>query len=145
MTPDQLFIVTNPLAAVGWLALVATPGRRWARLLAGRAIPLVFAVGYLLMFVLHVSGSQGSFSTLRGVWELFQNPWLLLAGWVHYLAFDLVVGAWEAEDSAARGISRWLVAPCLLLTFLAGPIGFLVYNALAASRGTRPWPGPTVS
>jgi hypothetical protein len=137
MSPDELFTLTNPLAAIGWLALVAAPGRRWATLVAGRVIPLILAVCYLLMFVLHFGGSRGSFSTLAGVSELFQNPWLLLAGWVHYLAFDLVVGAWEVEDSTARGISRWLVAPCLLLTFLVGPIGFLVYNALAASRGAR--------
>jgi len=53
---------------------------------------------------------------------------------VHYLAFDLFVGTWETRDAAGRGISRWLVAPCLLLTFLFGPIGWLSYHLVRRAR-----------
>ena len=60
--------------------------------------------------------------------ELFSNPWLLLAGWIHYLAFDLFVGTWMVRDSLERRVPRLLVAPCLLLTFLFGPAGFLAYQ-----------------
>ena len=59
--------------------------------------------------------------------KLFRNEWLVLAGWIHYLAFDLFVGAWEVRDSQDRGISHFLVIPCLLLTFFLGPIGLLLY------------------
>jgi hypothetical protein len=55
---------------------------------------------------------------------------------VHYLAFDLFVGGWEVRDAVARGVSRWLVAPCLLLTFIFGPAGWLAYYAVRA--GARP-------
>jgi hypothetical protein len=58
---------------------------------------------------------------------LFSNPWLLLAGWIHYLAFDLLVGSWEARDAHDRGVRHLLVVPCLILTFLFGPIGWLIY------------------
>jgi hypothetical protein len=61
---------------------------------------------------------------------LFSSPYALLAGWIHYLAFDLFTGAWEARDSAQIGISRWVVAPCLLLTFLFGPAGLALYLLL---------------
>jgi hypothetical protein len=61
---------------------------------------------------------------------LFRSPYALLAGWIHYLAFDLFTGAWEARDAAQAGISRWLVAPCLLLTFLFGPAGLALYLLL---------------
>jgi hypothetical protein len=57
----------------------------------------------------------------------FENHWLLLAGWVHYLAFDLFIGAWQVRDSKALGISHLLVLPCLVLTFLFGPVGLLLY------------------
>ena len=65
---------------------------------------------------------------------LFSNPWALLAGWVHYLAFDLFVGSWEVRDSQARGIPHWLVLPCLFLTFMFGPAGWLLYMAVRVVR-----------
>ncbi len=62
----------------------------------------------------------------RGEARLFENPYLLLAGWVHFLAFDLLVGAWEVRDARRVGITHLLVVPCLLLTFMAGPVGLLL-------------------
>jgi hypothetical protein len=59
-----------------------------------------------------------------------QNSWLLLAGWIHYLAFDLFLGAWQARQAQRLGISHFLVVPCLLLTFLFGPIGLPVFWAI---------------
>jgi hypothetical protein len=53
-----------------------------------------------------------------------------LAGWIHYLAFDLLVGIWEVRDSHERGVPHWLVIPCLFFTFMLGPIGFLLYCAV---------------
>src|SRR5215831_3015326 len=76
----------------------------------------------------------GGFSTLAGVGTLFSNPWLLLAGWMHYLAFDLLVGSWELEDAAERGIPHWIVVPCLLLTFMFGPAGWLLYRIVRSIR-----------
>lgn len=55
---------------------------------------------------------------------------MLLAGWVHYLAFDLFVGTWEVQDAVKNSVSHLLVIPCLLLTFLFGPIGLLSYFAV---------------
>ena len=72
-------------------------------------------------------GSEGGFSSLAGVAALFSEPWILLAGWTHYLAFDLLVGNWEMRDATKRGIPYMLVLPCLVLTFLFGPAGWLLY------------------
>jgi len=114
--------------------LVALPRSRVATMVAGRVIPLTLAVAYLVLLAVNWGGSHGSFSTLHGVAELFANPWVLLAGWVHYLAFDLFVGTWETRDAMAHGVSRWLLLPCLFLTFIFGPVGFLVYNAMRQAR-----------
>lgn len=134
MTPELVFAIANPLAAVGWLFLLLAPGRAWARQVAGIALPLALALLYAIVFATHVAEGRGSFSTLQGVADLFANPWLLLAGWVHYLAFDLVVGTWEAADATERGIAWWWLAPCLVMTFLLGPIGFLLYHGVRAIR-----------
>ena len=70
--------------------------------IAGTVIPLTLAAIYLTLFVLHARESDGGFSSLAAVAQLFDNRWLLLAGWVHYLAFDLFIGAWETRDAMAR-------------------------------------------
>jgi hypothetical protein len=119
--------------------LIVAPRKRWATMTAGVAMPLTLAGLYLLLLVSRYGEARGGFSSLPAVAMLFSNPWLLLAGWIHYLAFDLVVGAWEVRDASRRGIPHLLVVPCLLLTFMFGPIGFLAYYAvrtIAAGRFT---------
>ncbi len=128
MTPNQIFSIANFAALCCWLLLAFLPGRRWvSSVVAGVAVPAVLAASYTLIIAANFFGAEGGFSSLPEVALLFTNPWLLLAGWIHYLAFDLLVGSWEARDSRERGISHWLLLPCLILTFLFGPAGWLVY------------------
>jgi hypothetical protein len=69
----------------------------------------------------------GGFGSVQEVAVLFENPYALTAGWVHYLAFDLFVGCWEMQDSHKHNIPHVLVVPCLLFTFMLGPIGLVCY------------------
>jgi hypothetical protein len=128
MTADQIFSISNPLAAIGWILLAVAPNREWVtRIVTGLVIPAIFAAAYVAIIVTVFPGAEGGFGSLRGVQQFFANPWLLLAGWLHYLAFDLLVGTWEARDAVKRRISRWLLVPCLFLTFMFGPTGWLLY------------------
>jgi hypothetical protein len=137
MTPEGLFALANPIAAAGWLLLIAGPRHPRVMAAAGTWIPLLLSATYLLVLAVHWGDANGSFSSLQGVSDLFANRWLLLAGWVHYLAFDLFVGAWEARDAARRGVSRILLAPCLVLTFLFGPVGLVLYHVIRAAAPVR--------
>ncbi len=131
MTPDALFGICNKAALLGWLLLLAAGRKRWASgLVAGALIPLALALVYLLLLACYWRESQGSFSTLAGIAALFANRWLLLAGWVHYLAFDLFIGTWQVRDAMRNRISHLAVIPCLVLTLLFGPVGLLCYFAL---------------
>jgi len=134
MSAEQLFSLCGLLALAGWILLIAAPRNARATAIAGTVIPGVLSCLYLLHLAFHAAGTRGGFSSLAAVAELFSNQWLLLAGWVHYLAFDLFVGAWETRDALGRGISRWILAPCLLLTFLFGPIGWLAYHLVRRRR-----------
>ena len=80
------------------------------------------------------SRAPGGFGSLAEVMALFTMPEIALAGWIHYLAFDLFVGAWEVRTARREGIAFLLVLPCLVLTFLFGPAGFLAFSG-CASRG----------
>ncbi|NBU48705.1 MAG: DUF4281 domain-containing protein [Betaproteobacteria bacterium] len=135
MTPDLLFQLANPLALLGWLALALSPwSPRVTQMAAAILIPLVLSVGYTAVMLAHWSSGNGDFNSLNGVAALFENRWLLLAGWVHYLAFDLLIGAWEARTARREGMTHLLLLPCLLATFLFGPAGYLMFQALRASR-----------
>ena len=128
MSPTPVFSIANFVALCCWLLLIVLPGRKWVNhLVAGVVVPAAFAALYTVVIAVHFFGSEGGFSSLADVALLFSNPWLLLAGWIHYLAFDLLVGSWEARDARDRGIHHLFVAPCLVLTFLFGPAGWLLY------------------
>lgn len=128
MNPDLLFSLANNVALIGWILLIFLPRWRWsARLIAPVLVPALLASLYLLLVVTQFGRSPGGFSSPNSVALLFQNRAMLLAGWIHYLAFDLFVGSWEVRDSQAVGIRHYLVVPCLIVTFLFGPAGWFVY------------------
>ncbi len=106
-------------------------------LVGGVAVPLVLSGGYAAIVLSHWSSGQGGFDSLASVEQLFKSRWLLLAGWVHYLAFDLLVGAWQLRTARREGIPHLHLLPCLLATFLFGPAGYLLFQLLrAAHRGS---------
>lgn len=110
---------------------------RAATLCAGLALPAALSAGYSALILAFRSGAAGGFDRLAGVMRLFGTPGVALAGWVHYLAFDLVVGASITRTARAEGIPHLLVLPCLGLTFLVGPLGFLLFLALRAGLSLR--------
>lgn len=131
MKAEQIFSIVNTLALLSWIILLVAPRWKWTnKIILSGAIPLLLSVAYLILIVLFFGKAEGGFDSLTNVMKLFTNEWAVLAGWIHYLAFDLFVGSWEVKGSQARGISHWLVIPCLILTFLLGPIGFLLYSIL---------------
>ena len=131
MSPETIFSLCTKLVLPGWLLLVFAPRWRWsARVVSAVIIPLTLAVVYVYLVAAHFGRSEGGFGSLADVGRLFQNPHALLAGWIHYLAFDLFVGAWEVRDAQRVGLHHLLVVPCLALTFLLGPAGLLLYFVL---------------
>jgi hypothetical protein len=127
MTPERLFSILNLVTMVAWLPLVFLPRARWATRVVPVVVPFLLAVVYVLLLVAALPHSDGGFSSLSAVHALFESPWALLAGWVHYLAFDLFVGGWEVRDAQRRGVPHLLMVPVLVATFLFGPGGLLLY------------------
>lgn len=141
MAAEQLYSTANLVSVICWVLLAVSPNRRWVtEIVTGKAAPALFALAYVAIVVAVLPRAEGSFSSLAGVETLFANPWLLLAGWLHYLAFDLLIGTWEARDSVARRVPRWLLVPCLFLTLMLGPIGWLAYMAVRVPYRTHAAP-----
>lgn len=123
---ELIFQLGQYLALAGWVLLALAPNWRGTVKIA-TGIPLALASLYTLLLVFAVPNARGNMGTLAGVAELFSQPPVLLAGWLHYLCFDLFIGAWQVRDSRRMHISHLYVLPCLLLTLFAGPLGLLAY------------------
>ncbi len=135
MSPEILFQIANPLALSGWIALACAPlAPRAILLYAGRIIPVGLAVLYAALILTGWSRAEGGYGSLTDVMRLFDFPDIALAGWVHYLGFDLFVGAWAVRTAQQTRIAHVLVLPCLILIFLFGPAGFLAFMALRAAH-----------
>ena len=137
MEIEQLFSMATVLAVVGWLLLIFLPKLPMARVAAGVAIPLLLSAGYLALIFMHFENAEGGFGSLADVTTLFQKPEMLLAGWIHYLAFDLFIGAWQIRDSQRHDIPHLVMIPCLLMTFMLGPIGLVFYFAIRTAKTKR--------
>lgn len=136
--PHLLFGYSGPLAMLGWLTLALSPlAPRAAQIVAGLAIPAILSVAYAALVLVHWADAPGGFGSLADVMALFTDPSVALAGWVHYLAFDLLIGAWITRTARAEGIPHLLILPCLVLTFLFGPAGFLAFLILRAGFSAR--------
>jgi hypothetical protein len=135
MNAEQVFRICNLAALAGWVILVIAGRARWAAAsVIGMILPLLLALVYTGLLIAHWGESQGGFGSIAAVSALFSNPWLLLAGWVHYLAFDLFIGSWEVRDAKINHIPHLAIVPCLILTFLFGPAGLLLYHIIKLVR-----------
>jgi hypothetical protein len=142
MPLEHLFSMASTAALFGWILLAVAPLRREWSVAGARLVVALLCGGYAAMLVTGLTSGAGppagaGFSSLAGVRLLLSSPEAMLAGWVHYLAFDLFVGAWETEDARGARIPHWLLLPCLAITLLAGPVGLLLYLIIKAARRRR--------
>lgn len=128
MNLELIFSIVNTTALVCWIILFSVYRKRWVYRALFSFVFTGMALIYLFFILRGMSGdSGGGFDTLANVKLLFSNDEAVLAGWIHYLVFDLFVGMWICHDADKRGINRWVLLPCLLLTFMLGPTGLLLY------------------
>lgn len=129
---QTIFSAVNLIALLGWLLLIFLPHRKITQIVVHQGILIaLLAVAYVVFIVQGMGGGGGGdFSSIEGVRQLFASDAGLLAGWLHYLAFDLFVGAWITRDARRQGIAHWAIVLPLLMTFMLGPAGFLVYFIL---------------
>ncbi len=124
---------------LGWLILIFLP-RRWGwltaipRYIVPFGLSLLYA-GLAMTRFFQIEG--GGYGSLDEVAVLLGDREMLLAGWVHYLAFDLFIGGWIAVQCDKLGINRLIQAPILVLTFMFGPVGLALFMAMRAGYFRR--------
>ena len=134
MSFEQLFSSASTLAMLGWFILIFLPRDwKWLNPIASMLIPLTLSALYSFLIARYFFSAEGGFDTLANVQQLFTYPAVALAGWVHYLAFDLFMGGVIAKQADEIGLSRLIQAPTLLLTFMFGPFGYLLFMLIKAA------------
>ena len=135
MNPNALFNFANAFVLIGWILLLALPHWKWTQTIVLKGVILLFAVLYSITLLKGLgSFDVNSFSTLAGVKVLFQSDEAVAMGWLHYLAFDLFVGAYIVRDGQQAGMSRILYSICLPFTFMFGPFGYMLYCIFKALK-----------
>ena len=129
MTPTIVFSIASVIAMPMWvLMLFFSKWKVTQFLIDFKVIPLALAFIYAIYIFQAIQiGGMMDFGSLKSIMALFTEKNALLAGWVHYLAFDLLVGMWMLDQNKELRINQLLMAPCLFLTFMLGPIGFLLF------------------
>ena len=136
MTPTDVFSLANMIAMPMWVLMIVLPKWKTTRFLIDfKIIPLLLSVVYAIYIIqaMRIGGGM-DFGSLTSVMALFTEENAVLAGWVHYLAFDLLVGMWMLDQNKTLKIHQLIMAPCLLGTFMLGPVGFLVFMAIRAFK-----------
>jgi hypothetical protein len=128
MDMETVFTFANAFVLIGWLALLLAPrAPKLADRIAGVVIPLLLGIAYLMLAPVFFTFTEGGFDSLANVMILFDNPRAVMAGWLHYLAFDLFIGAWQVQQAREAGIRHLVIIPALILTLLLGPVGLVLF------------------
>jgi hypothetical protein len=141
MNLELTFTLCFSASAIGWLVLFIFPKKSAVNFwLCGTIIPCAIAVAYAALCLVYWNTVPYTFlqrfGSTAGMLAMFNgSPGLLMAGFVHYLAFDLFVGAWEARRATQAGWPYLLLLPCLALTLLFGPAGLLLHELILIFRG----------
>lgn len=144
---DSLFGVANIWAMVCWAALVLLPRGAFVQSAIFYAGVGLLCLAYAVLLTLVVSGSvdpvpvdgggTAGFQDIAGVRGMFMSDGGVTVGWIHYLALDLFAGLWIARDADHKEFSRWVQGAVLLLTFVAGPAGLLLWFAIRERRARK--------
>lgn len=139
LDPNLAFSLTGPLILAGWAGLILSLFVKQVRPIAGPAativIPVILAVAYVLLIRAGFREAQGGgYGSIEEIRALFASDSALVAGWFHYLAFDLFIGGWIVREGLKRRLPSLLILPCLPLTFLFGPAGLLLFYALRSAQ-----------
>ncbi len=139
MTPTEVFSLANFIAMPMWLLMIIAPKWKVTRFLIDtKLVPILLSLVYAVYIALTIQ-SEGfpDFGNLSSVMGLFTIENAVIAGWVHYLAFDLLIGMWILNENRTVRVHHLIIIPCLLCTFMLGPVGFLLFIIIKSIKNKQ--------
>jgi len=136
MDSELIFTLVNAFVLPFWLLLLVVPFSKVTRVLVhSGVVPVILGLVYVAFIVISMTGDApegAGMQSLAGLQAAFTDPRALIGAWVHYLVFDLFVGAWMIRDAKRHDIPHLAVVLPAILTFVLGPFGLLLYLGLRA-------------
>ena len=133
-TIEILYMWINLGVLPFWFILMVFPQSHLSRIFVTSIFPF-FILSGVYIFVLYKSyligyDFDGNFSLYLGLNELsrlFEDHLYIMIFWTHFIAINLFIGGWIVKDSQKFAINKVLMAVPLIMTYLIGPLGLILY------------------
>ena len=133
-TIEMLYLWVNCGVLPFWFILIFFPQSHICRYFVTSIFPIIL-LGGAYIFMLYQSyidlyDFDKNFTLYLGIAELselFSDTTFLMMFWIHFVAINLFVGGWILKDSQKFGVNRYLLGVPLIITYLIGPLGLLIY------------------
>lgn len=117
-----------------WLILIFFPQSNLCRYFVTSIFPILLLSGaYIFMLYKSYLSSYeflanfDLYLSISNLSNLFSNETFLMLFWIHFVSINLFIGGWIVKDSQKFGINKIILFLPLLITYLIGPLGILVY------------------
>ena len=133
-TIEILYFWVNLGVLPFWLILIFFPSSNINKFFVTSILPiLLLSCAYI--FALYKSylntydfiSNFELYLSISNLSNLFSNNLFLILFWIHFVSINLFIGGWMVRDSQKLLINKILVSFPLIITYLIGPLGVLIY------------------
>ena len=117
-----------------WLILIFFPQSNLCRYFVTSIFPILLLSGaYIFMLYKSYLSSYeflanfDLYLSISNLSNLFSNETFLMLFWIHFVSINLFTGGWIVKDSQKFGINKIILFLPLVITYLIGPLGLLIY------------------
>ena len=133
-TIEMLYFWVNLGVLPLWFILIFFPQSQLCKYFVTSIFPIFILSGsYIFMLYKSYLNSYdfiGNFNLYFGInnlSDLFSDNSYLMIFWIHFISINLFAGGWIVRDSQKFSINKILLILPLLVTYLIGPLGLLIY------------------
>ena len=134
LTQENIYLWTNFGILPFWLMLIILPNSKFTRILTNSiVIPLILVSAYsYIIYKAFLSDEQifdvfNLYLSLESLYTIFATESFLLVFWIHFVALNLFLGSWLSRDAFKYNIPRKLTALTLIIVYLTGVLGLVLY------------------
>ena len=134
LTHENIYLWANFAILPFWLMLIIIPNSKFTQFFVNSIIlPLILSATYIYIIYQAVLTNEPIFDvfklylSLDNLYILFATESFLLVFWLHFLALNLFLGSWISRDGIKYNMPRGLVFLPLILVYLTGPLGLVLY------------------
>ncbi len=133
-TIEILYFWVNLGVLPFWFILIFLPQSNICRIFTTSIFPILLLSGaYIFMLYVMFQNNYDFLSNfelylgINRLTDLFSNNSFLIIFWIHFVSINLFVGGWIVKDSLKFNMNKVLLFFPLIITYLIGPLGIVVY------------------